>query len=84
MSTVPLNIYTFLSNTGFTRRNTLFIFLWLRPRNTCIYSTRRLDTQGHTPHKNHSSRRKLKLSWTARVGVGIHKIDIYPVCIVGM
>ena len=34
MNTVPLNMNMFLSNTGFTRRNTLFIFMWLRPRNT--------------------------------------------------
>jgi len=29
-------MYMFLSNTGFTKRNTLFIFVWLRPRNTWI------------------------------------------------
>jgi len=34
MNTVTLNMNMFLPNTGFTRRNTLFIFLWLRPRNT--------------------------------------------------
>ena len=34
MNTVTLNMYMILSNTGFTRRNALFIFLWLRPRNT--------------------------------------------------
>jgi len=34
INTVTLNVNMFLSNTGFTRRNTLFIFLWLRPRNT--------------------------------------------------
>jgi len=27
-----------------------------------------LDTQGHKPHENHSSTRKLKLPWTMRVG----------------
>ena len=34
MNTVTLNMNMFLSKTGFTRRNTVFIFLWLRPRNT--------------------------------------------------
>ena len=34
MNTVPLNMTMFLSATGFTRRNTFFIFVWLRPRNT--------------------------------------------------
>jgi len=33
MDTVTLNMNMFLSNTEFTGRNTLFIFLWLRPRN---------------------------------------------------
>jgi len=31
---VTLNMYEFLSYTGLTRRNTLFIFVWLRHRNT--------------------------------------------------
>jgi len=35
-----------------------------------------LDTQGHRPHETHSSTRKLKLSWTTRVGVGLH-IHLY-------
>jgi len=34
MNTATLNMYMFLSNTGFTRRNTLLIFVRLRPRNT--------------------------------------------------
>jgi len=34
MNTVTLNMNLFLSNTGFTRRNMVFKFLWLRPRNT--------------------------------------------------
>jgi len=34
MNTSTLNMYVFLSNTEFTRRSTLFVFLWLRPRNT--------------------------------------------------
>jgi len=34
MNTETLNMNMFLSNTGFTRRKVLFIFLWLRPRNT--------------------------------------------------
>jgi len=34
MNTVTLNRYVFLSNTGFARRNTVFICVWLRPRNT--------------------------------------------------
>ena len=34
MNTVALNIYVFMSNTGFARQNTVFVFLWLRPRNT--------------------------------------------------
>jgi len=34
MNTVALNVSMFLSNTGFTRRNTVFIFVCLRPRNT--------------------------------------------------
>jgi len=38
MNTVLLNMCMFLSNIGFTRRNTLLVFLWLRPRNTlCFY-----------------------------------------------
>ena len=37
MNTATLNRYMFLSNTGFTRRNMLFIFVWLRPRNTYEY-----------------------------------------------
>jgi len=36
MNTVTLNKYIFMLYTGLTRRNTLFIFLWLRPRNTWI------------------------------------------------
>jgi len=34
MNTLTLHVYVFLSNIGFTRRNTLFVFLWLRRRNT--------------------------------------------------
>jgi len=34
MNTATLNMYMLLSNTWFTKRNTLFIFVWLRPRNT--------------------------------------------------
>ena len=34
MNTVTLNMNMVLSNTGFTGLNTLFIFLWLRLRNT--------------------------------------------------
>jgi len=34
MNTVTLNMCMLLSNTGFTSRNTVFIFVWLRPRNT--------------------------------------------------
>ena len=34
MNIVTLNMNMFLSNTGFTGRNTVFIFVWLRPRNT--------------------------------------------------
>ena len=38
----------FLSNTGLTRRNMVFIFLWLRSRDTYVntysYSTRRMAT----------------------------------------
>jgi len=34
MNTVTLNMNMFRSNTEFTRRKMLFIFLWLRPRNT--------------------------------------------------
>jgi len=30
MNTLPMNMYEFLSYTGFTRWNALFIFLWLR------------------------------------------------------
>jgi len=36
MNTVTLNMNMFQSNTGFARRNTLFMFLWLRPRKTWI------------------------------------------------
>jgi len=31
---VTLNMNIFLSNAGFTRRNTAFRFVWLHPRNT--------------------------------------------------
>jgi len=33
MNTVTLHIYTSRSYTGLSRRNTSFVFLWLRPRN---------------------------------------------------
>ena len=33
VNTVTLNIYVYMSNTGLTRRNTLFIFVWLHHRN---------------------------------------------------
>jgi len=33
VNTLTLNVYGFLSYTGLTRRNTRFIFLWLRHRN---------------------------------------------------
>jgi len=39
MNTVVLNIYVFLSNAGFIRRNTVCIFLWLRPRiRECLFN----------------------------------------------
>ena len=34
MNTFTLNMYVSMSHTGVTRRNTVFVFLWLRPRNT--------------------------------------------------
>ena len=34
MNAVTLNMSMFLSNTGFTGRNMVFIFVSLRPRNT--------------------------------------------------
>ena len=34
VKTCILNVYEFLSNKGLTRRNALFILLWLRPTNT--------------------------------------------------
>ena len=34
MNIATLNMNLFLSNAGFSRRNTVFIFVWLRPRNT--------------------------------------------------
>ena len=34
MNTVTLNMNRFLSNTGFTRQKTIFIFVWLRHGNT--------------------------------------------------
>ena len=34
VNTITLNMYVSMSYTGLTRRNTLFIFLWLRHRNT--------------------------------------------------
>jgi len=37
-----------------------------------------LDTQGHTPHEHHSSTRKLKLSWTTKVGVDITSLAALP------
>ena len=36
MNTVTLNMYMFMLYTGLTRRSALFVFLWLRPRNTLI------------------------------------------------
>jgi len=37
MNTFTLNIYVSTSYTEWSRRNTLFIFLWLRHRNTWMY-----------------------------------------------
>jgi len=34
LNTFSLNMYVSMSYTGSTRRNTVFIFLWLRHRNT--------------------------------------------------
>jgi len=34
VNTFSLNIYVSMSYTGLTRRDTVFIFLWLRHRNT--------------------------------------------------
>ena len=34
MNTVPLNVYIPMPYAGLTRRNTLFVFVWLRPKNT--------------------------------------------------
>ena len=34
VNTFTLNMYVSMSCTGLTRRNTLFVFLWLRHRNT--------------------------------------------------
>jgi len=34
VNTFTLNMYVYMSYTGLTRRNTVFIFLWLRHRNT--------------------------------------------------
>jgi len=34
MNTVTLNMYVSVSYTGLYRRNTIFVFLWLRHRNT--------------------------------------------------
>jgi len=34
MKTVTLNMYISMSYTGLSRRNTVFVFLWLLPRNT--------------------------------------------------
>jgi len=36
VNTITLNMNMFLSSTGRTRQNTLFILVWLRPRNTWI------------------------------------------------
>ena len=36
-------MYGFLSYTGFTRRNTLFIFLWLRHRNIVTHHTQHIS-----------------------------------------
>jgi len=33
MNTVNLKMYVFLSSIGLTRQSTVFVFLWLRPRN---------------------------------------------------
>jgi len=32
MNTITLNMYISMACTGFTRRNTSFVFVWLRPR----------------------------------------------------
>jgi len=34
MNTVTLNMYISVSYTGLIRRKTLFVFVWLHPRNT--------------------------------------------------
>ena len=39
MNRFPLNMDEFLSYTGVSRRNTLFVFGWLCARNTCICIT---------------------------------------------
>jgi len=36
MNTVTLNTYGFILYTGFSKPNTVFVFVWLRPRNTWI------------------------------------------------
>ena len=36
MNTLNLKMYGFLPNIGLTRRNLLFVLLWLRPRNTFL------------------------------------------------
>jgi len=50
-NTVTLKMNMFLSHIGLTRRNTSFIFVWLRPRNTW---TDQQVTHKHTPTENNT------------------------------
>jgi len=49
MDAFPSNMYESPSYTGFTRRNTLFIFVWLSQEYVNIYSTRRESTLAPNP-----------------------------------
>jgi len=51
MNTVTLNMYMFLSVTGFTRRNTFLILVWLRPRNTWIPIQHRVSPINQNPQR---------------------------------
>jgi len=48
VNTFSLNMYVSMSYTRFTKRNPVFIILWLRRRDTCISITRRVESDIRT------------------------------------
>jgi len=65
MNTFILNMYVLLSSTGWTRRNTSFVFLWLRPRNTWlpIQHVGWRYTSKHTSYVLYWPLQEIRFSW---------------------